>query len=72
MSVFGALNRFISRFDSEGLNTTGSSKQAAAGFQVLRNKDQELPVEPWYDFVIGINGRYIVGPCYLIDELCGR
>ena len=69
MSVFGALNRFIARFDSDGSHPAGSSKQAAAGFQVLRNKDQDLPLEPWYDFVIGINGRYIVGRCFPLDEL---
>lgn len=30
------------------------------GFQVLRNPNPELPIEPWFDFIIGINHRRIV------------
>ena len=60
MSVFGALNRFISRLDSDGPNQAGNSRHAAAGFQVLRNKKSDIPIEPWYDFIVGINGRLIV------------
>ena len=64
MSVFNALNRFISKLDA------GSSPDAdpgdgldpvAAGFQVLRNTRSEVPLEPWFDFIVGINGRAIVG-----------
>ena len=62
MSVFGALNRFISHLDSDSSFPSGRAKLAPAGFQVLRNTDPELPIEPWYDFIIGINGRSIVGP----------
>ncbi|KAF8424963.1 GRASP55/65 PDZ-like domain-containing protein [Tirmania nivea] len=29
------------------------------GFQVLRNTNQKLAIEPWFDFVVGINGRQI-------------
>ena len=60
MSVFGALNRFISRLDSDAPPQNSSIGHGAFGFQVLRNKNHEVPLEPWYDFVIGINGRQIV------------
>jgi hypothetical protein len=56
--MFNALNRFISRLDSE--SPSANSTHNAWGFQVLRNKNPELAVEPWYDFVVGINGRTIV------------
>lgn len=60
MSVFGALNRFISRLDSDSPAQNAGISHGAFGFQVLRNKNHEIPIEPWYDFVIGINGRHIV------------
>jgi hypothetical protein len=61
MSMFGALNRFISRLDAAPLNEEQqSSTNGAYGFQVLRNANMEVPLEPWFDFVIGINGRTIV------------
>ena len=60
MSVFGALNRLISRLDSDAPTNISSAGHRAFGFQVLRNKNDEIPLEPWYDFVIGINGRQIV------------
>lgn len=59
--MFGALNRFIGRLDEaprEPRNPTGES--TSFGFQVLRNKDLELPLEPWFDFIVGINGHPIV------------
>lgn len=59
--MFGALNRFIGRLDEaprEPRNPTGES--TSFGFQVLRNKDPELPLEPWFDFIVGINGHLIV------------
>ncbi|USP73143.1 uncharacterized protein yc1106_00417 [Curvularia clavata] len=64
MSVFGALNRFISRLDAAPLNDDPgqqhqSSTNGAYGFQVLRNTNLDIPLEPWFDFVIGINGRTI-------------
>jgi hypothetical protein len=60
MSMFGALNRFISRLDAAPIDEQQSSVSGAYGFQVLRNANQEVPLEPWFDFVIGINGRTIV------------
>ncbi|MCJ1234037.1 hypothetical protein MMC14_001995 [Varicellaria rhodocarpa] len=63
MSVFGALNRFISRLDSDVHNErSGPGFRGTFGFQVLRNKNHEIPIEPWYDFIIGINGRQIDDP----------
>ena len=60
MSMFGALNRFISRLDSDSPVQRSTVSHGAFGFQVLRNKNQQIPIEPWYDFVIGINGRQVV------------
>ena len=60
MSVFGAINRFISRLDSDSPAQKAGISYGAFGFQVLRNKNLEIPIEPWYDFVVGINGRQIV------------
>lgn len=68
--MFGALNRFIGRLDGEPSSpspTRNESRDNAFGFQVLRNKDPDLPLEPWFDFVVGINGHLIVRtivPCY--------
>lgn len=60
-TMFGALNRFISRLDAAPIDEQQSAIGGAYGFQVLRNTNQEVPLEPWFDFVIGINGRTIVG-----------
>jgi hypothetical protein len=57
--MFNALNRFISRLDSDS-PSQNSSNPGAFGFQVLRNKNADLAIEPWFDFIIGINGRMIV------------
>lgn len=57
--MFGALNRFIGRLDSEP-SSQQSRSDNAFGYQVLRNKDPEVPLEPWFDFIVGINGRLIV------------
>lgn len=57
--MFGALNRFISRLDAEPQDRDQSTK-GAYGFQILRNTNQELSIEPWFDFIIGVNGRTIV------------
>ncbi|MCJ1294192.1 hypothetical protein MMC34_005749 [Xylographa carneopallida] len=62
MSVFGAINRFISRLDSDTSVQKSNVSHGAFGFRVLRNKNHEIPIEPWYDFVIGINGRQIDDP----------
>ncbi|KAI9376208.1 GRASP55/65 PDZ-like domain-containing protein [Aspergillus egyptiacus] len=59
--MFGALNRFIGRLDSEP-SPQQSRADSAFGFQILRNKDPELPLEPWFDFIVGINGRLIDDP----------
>lgn len=66
-NMFGALNRFISRLDSgeplqspfqqEPFNSNSSSN--AYGFQVLQNNNTSLPLEPWFDFIIGINNHSI-------------
>ena len=60
--MFGALNRFISRLDSDAPSQTSRDSYGAFGFQALRNKNNDIPIEPWYDFVIGINGRQIEDP----------
>ena len=59
-TMFGALNRFISRLDAAPQEQQQSGVGGAYGFQVLKNANQEIPLEPWFDFVIGINGRTIV------------
>jgi hypothetical protein len=56
--MFNALNRFISRLDSD--SPSHNSTYGAFGFQVLRNKNADLAVEPWFDFIVCINGRLIV------------
>jgi hypothetical protein len=56
--MFNALNRFISRLDSD--SPSQNSNHGAFGFQVLRNKSLELAIEPWFDFIVGINGRMLV------------
>lgn len=62
--MFGALNRFIGRLDSEPLrHSREDSDDVSFGFQVLRNKNPDLPLEPWFDFIVGINGHAIVR-CY--------
>lgn len=59
MSMFGAINRFISRLDADPKAQETQTK-GAYGFQVLKNTNAETSIEPWYDFVIGINGHNIV------------
>ncbi|KAF2685737.1 hypothetical protein K458DRAFT_442088 [Lentithecium fluviatile CBS 122367] len=59
--MFGALNRFISRLDAAP-EEQQSATNGAYGFQVLRNTNPDVPLEPWFDFVIGINGRTIESP----------
>ncbi len=63
-TMFGALNRFISRLDSESPSQS-SRDRSAYGFQVLRNKNPEIPLEPWYDIVVGLNNRQLV--CQLLS-----
>ena len=58
--MFGAINRFISRLDSDVPPQGSRDEHGGFGFQVLRNKNPDIFIEPWYDFIIGINGRQIV------------
>lgn len=76
--MFGALNRFISRLDSDPNaaassggnnpqstaqnNTSGNSTTSHHGFQILRNTNPSIPLDPWFDFIIGINGHNIDNP----------
>lgn len=62
--VFGAINRFISRLDSDqNISThTNGSNASAFGFQILQNNNPESDIEPWFDFIIGVNGRTIDNP----------
>ncbi|KAG9774123.1 hypothetical protein KCU88_g5577, partial [Aureobasidium melanogenum] len=62
--MFGALNRFIARLDGEPSPrpAEGGPSDNSYGFQVLRNTNKDLPLEPWFDFIVGINGHYIESP----------
>ena len=60
--MFNALNRFISRLDGDP-HQQHQREQEEYGFQVLRNTNLELRIEPWFDFIVGINGRMIVRVC---------
>ncbi|KAF2169444.1 hypothetical protein M409DRAFT_20663 [Zasmidium cellare ATCC 36951] len=66
-NMFGALNRFIARLDSDP-NTTASptpstpSQNNHYGFQILRNTNASIPLDPWFDFIIGLNGHNITHP----------
>jgi len=35
---------------------------ASFGFQVLKNTNKFIAIEPWFDFICGINGRLVVRP----------
>ncbi|RMJ14630.1 hypothetical protein BHE90_010347 [Fusarium euwallaceae] len=59
--MFNALNRFISRLDGD-VQQQRREERGSFGFQVLRNTNLELAVEPWFDFIVGINGRPIDNP----------
>lgn len=56
--MFNALNRYLSRLDGDSRQQQNEGQ--GYGFQVLRNTNLELGVEPWFDFIVGINGRMIV------------
>jgi hypothetical protein len=60
--MFGALNRFIARLDGEPAQRQAGEvpPDNSYGFQILRNANKELPLEPWFDFIVGINGHAIV------------
>jgi len=57
--MFNALNRIISRLDGDAPAAPRES-HGGFGFQVLHNSNLQLPIEPWFDFIVGINGRTIV------------
>ncbi|KAK5990431.1 hypothetical protein PT974_08699 [Cladobotryum mycophilum] len=59
--MFNALNRIISRLDGDTPQQR-QHERGSFGFQVLRNTNLELSVEPWFDFIVGINGRPIENP----------
>ena len=59
--MFSRLNQFISKLgDDVPKEQGGSGVGGAYGFQVLRNGNTEFPLEPWFDCIIGLNGRTIV------------
>ncbi|KAI0430557.1 golgi reassembly-stacking protein [Xylaria sp. FL1042] len=58
--MFNALNRYLSRLDGD--SRPQQKEGQGYGFQVLRNTNLELGVEPWFDFIVGINGRMIDNP----------
>ncbi|KAI1398199.1 GRASP55/65 PDZ-like domain-containing protein [Hypoxylon fuscum] len=58
--MFNALNRYLSRLDGDARPQQRDGP--GYGFQVLRNTNLELGVEPWFDFIVGINGRVVDNP----------
>ncbi|KAI1310334.1 GRASP55/65 PDZ-like domain-containing protein [Xylaria venustula] len=58
--MFNALNRYLSRLDGDA--RPQQKENNGYGFQVLRNTNLDLGVEPWFDFIVGINGRMIDNP----------
>ncbi|KAI1344995.1 GRASP55/65 PDZ-like domain-containing protein [Xylariaceae sp. FL0016] len=58
--MFNALNRYLSRLDGDA--RPQQKEGQGFGFQVLRNTNLELTIEPWFDFIVGINGRMIDNP----------
>lgn len=58
--MFNALNRFMSRLDGGDQHQQRQHDRGSFGFQVLRNTNLDLAIEPWFDFIVGINGRPIV------------
>lgn len=67
--MFNALNRFMSRLDGD--TSQREQEKGSFGFQVLRNTNLELSIEPWFEYVVGINGRPIVRPLKTLFELDG-
>lgn len=57
--MFSRLNQLISKLGEEPKGQE-SGTGGAYGFQVLRNKNADFALEPWFDFIIGVNGRTIV------------
>lgn len=65
-NMFGAINRFISSLDLDQSHKSDSN--GSYGFQVLKNQNPDLAIEPWFDFIIGINGRTIVCTPLLVNH----
>jgi hypothetical protein len=59
-AAFNSINSFISRLDSDGSHADGKLDPNSAGFRVLQNTNADLKLEPWFDYIVGINGRQIV------------
>ncbi|TQS33088.1 hypothetical protein Golomagni_06580 [Golovinomyces magnicellulatus] len=55
--MFNALNRFMSRLDGD--TSQREQEKGSFGFQVLRNTNLELSIQPWFEYIVGINGRPI-------------
>ena len=56
-----SLNRNVFGFQDDGPRAQrNQSFGDSYGFQVLRNKNPDLAIEPWFDYVVGINGRDLV------------
>lgn len=60
-----SLNRNVFGFQDDNTAQTQSNQGRSGlgysyGFQVLRNKNPDLTIEPWFDYIVGINGRDIV------------
>ena len=66
--MFNVLNKIISQLDagSAPQPTTQSTADNSYGFQILRNTNKDIPLEPWFDFIVGINGHFIVR----VKDLC--
>ncbi|KAI1779796.1 GRASP55/65 PDZ-like domain-containing protein [Hypoxylon cercidicola] len=58
--MFNALNRYLSRLDGDARPQQRDGP--GYGFQVLRNTSLDLAVEPWFDYIVGINGRVVEDP----------
>ena len=53
-----SLNRNVFGFQDDAPRAQGFGY--SYGFQILRNKNPDLAIEPWFDYIVGINGRDIV------------
>ena len=60
----------MSRLDGGDQQQQRQQERGSFGFQVLRNTNLELNVEPWFDFIVGINGRPIVRSTYPVCQRC--
>ncbi|EQL00932.1 golgi reassembly stacking protein [Ophiocordyceps sinensis CO18] len=49
--MFNALNRFMSRLDGGDHQKQRQHERGSFGFQVLRNTNLDLAIEPWFDYI---------------------